>query len=133
MKYQQKCLMNRAKKCICIIWAVSVLSALPYPVHTRAFYYLSDPRTGQHIPDSLVCNIPHRWTSRMLIVFQLSTFGYFIIPMSIITLMYILIGLKLKRSEIRTNGSRQYGKATSAKARRAILKMLGILFYIKVY
>ncbi|XP_052236278.1 pyrokinin-1 receptor-like [Dreissena polymorpha] len=124
MKYQHKCLMNRAKKCICVIWAVSGLSALPYPVHTRSFYYLSDPRTGLHIPDSLVCNIPHIWTGRMLIVFQLSTFGYFIIPMSIITLMYILIGVKLKRSEISTHESRQYGKSTSVKARRAILKML---------
>ncbi|XP_052259715.1 pyrokinin-1 receptor-like [Dreissena polymorpha] len=125
MKLQHCCHISRAKRCIVLICVVSILSALPYPVHTRTFYYLSDPHSGQHIPDSLVCNIPQKWTGRMIIVFQLSTFVYFVLPMAILSLMYILIGIKLHRTELRTKYDTQYGQATATKARRAILKMLG--------
>lgn len=61
----------------------------------------------------------------MIVVFQLSTFIYFVVPMIVITLFYILIGVKLRRNELLANGSPQYGKATATRARRAILKMLG--------
>jgi len=125
IKVQQCCHLKRATKCIVIIWTISTCSALPYPVHTRTFYYLTNPSTGRNIPDSLVCNIPLKWTNRMLTVFQLSTFIYFVVPMIIITLFYILIGLKLRQSEFSSNGNFHFGKATATRARRAILKMLG--------
>jgi hypothetical protein len=35
--------------------------ALPYPVHTRTFYYLTDPRNSLPLQDTLVCNIPIKW------------------------------------------------------------------------
>ncbi|WAR09406.1 PK1R-like protein [Mya arenaria] len=115
---------SRATRCIIVIWTISTFSALPYPVHTRTFYYLSDSLTKRPIADSLVCNIPHRWTGRMITVFQLSTFVYFLVPMVVITLIYVLIGVKLRASELTAPASPQYGKATATRARRAILKML---------
>ena len=127
IKLQKACHVSRALRCIVIIWIVSMLSALPYPLHTRIFYYLHNDVTGEIIPDSLVCSIPFKWISRMLIVFQISTFVYFILPMIVITVFYILIGLKLRKTELasRELSTPQYGKTTARKARRAVLKMLG--------
>jgi hypothetical protein len=59
----------------------------------------------------------------------MSTFIYFIVPMIVITLFYILIGVKLRESALSAPRSPQYGKATAARARRAILKMLGIICF----
>jgi len=131
IRAQHCCQFKRATKCIVIIWAISTLSALPYPIHTRTFYYLTDPNTSKIIPDSLVCNIPLKWTHRMLTVFQLSTFIYFVVPMIIIALFYILIGCKLRQSEFTSNGNAASGKATAARARRAIIKMLGMYVFLK--
>lgn len=133
IRVQRCCRVSRATRCIIVIWTVSIFSALPYPIHTRTFHYLHNPVTGKPIPDSLVCNIPLSWTKRMITVFQMSTFIYFIVPMIIITLFYILIGVKLRESEISAHGSPQYGKATATRARRAILKMLGNLVFLILY
>ncbi|KAJ8315274.1 hypothetical protein KUTeg_007424 [Tegillarca granosa] len=67
---------SRAVKCIAVIWAVATISALPYPIHTRTFYYLEDPRNKSPIPDTLLCNIPLQWHNRMIIMFQVSTFAF---------------------------------------------------------
>lgn len=125
IKIQRCCHVSRATRCIVVIWTVSIFSALPYPIHTRTFYYLYDPSTLEPIPESLVCNIPLIWTKRMITVFQMSTFIYFIVPMVVISLFYILIGVKLRETALSAHGSPQYGKATATRARRAILKMLG--------
>lgn len=124
IKVQRCCHVSRATRCIVIIWTVSIFSALPYPIHTRTFHYLADPTTGKPVPDSLICNIPLMWTKKMITVFHFSTFIYFIVPMVVITLFYILIGVKLRESEVSVHGSPQYGKATATRARRAILRML---------
>ncbi|KAH3747932.1 hypothetical protein DPMN_182367 [Dreissena polymorpha] len=115
---------TRACKCIVIIWVISAVSALPFSIHTRTFYFLSDPRTGRPVDESLVCNIPHVWQDTMVTVFKLSTFFYFVLPLVIITMMYVLIGLKLKRSETQTTGSPQFAKSTVSSARGAVIRML---------
>ena len=128
IKLQKACRASRALRSIVIIWVVSMLSALPYPLHTRIFYYLYNERTGEIIPESLVCSIPIKWIKRMLTVFQISTFVYFVLPMIVITVFYILIGLKLRRSELASRdviAAPQYGKTTAKRARRAVLRMLG--------
>lgn len=117
---------SRAMKCILCIWIVSALSALPYPIHTRTFYFMQDPRTSSPIPDSLLCNIPIQWHPRMKVMFQVSTFAFFFLPMTVITVMYILIGIRLRRTEI--DSSIRYfskgAKSTATRARKAVLRML---------
>ncbi|XP_061169312.1 pyrokinin-1 receptor-like isoform X1 [Saccostrea echinata] len=117
---------SRAFKCIICIWIISACCALPYPFHTRTFYYLNDPRTNLPINDTLLCNIPIKWHERMIVMFQVSTFAFFFLPMCIITIMYILIGIRLRRTEVDTTMGVQYKGAlsTTARARKAVLKML---------
>ncbi|XP_048771085.1 pyrokinin-1 receptor-like [Ostrea edulis] len=117
---------SRAFKCIICIWIISACCAMPYPFHTRTFYYLNDPRTNLPIKDTLLCNIPIEWHGRMIAMFQVSTFAFFFLPMTIITIMYILIGIRLRRTEVDTTMGVQYKGAlsTTARARKAVLKML---------
>ncbi|CAG5129168.1 unnamed protein product, partial [Candidula unifasciata] len=105
---------SRAIKCVFTIWIVSVLCALPYPIHTRVF------------TDSFVCNIPFRWQHRMGFFFQVSTFVFFIFPMAIITVMYLLIGMRLRSSALASAllPQAQQNKIAASRARRAVLKML---------
>ena len=49
--------LHRAVKTIVFIWIVSAAAALPYPIHTRSFYYINHPGTHEPIADSLICNI----------------------------------------------------------------------------
>ncbi|XP_005104608.2 pyrokinin-1 receptor [Aplysia californica] len=118
---------SRAVKIVLSIWVVSGLCALPYPIHTRVFAYLNDPRTHRPILDSALCNIPFKWQQRMSYSFQVSTFVFFVIPMAVITIMYLMIGFRLRSSALATSVSSsqsQTAKTAASRARRAVLKML---------
>lgn len=120
--------LSRAVKIIIFIWIISFLCALPYPVHTEVFYFLNDA-TGRPIPDSLSCNIPSKWQIRMTYMFQLSTFLFFIIPMTLITVLYILIAITLRRTALTRAASEDsntgHGNDSLTLSRRAVLRMLG--------
>ncbi|KAK3090125.1 hypothetical protein FSP39_009371 [Pinctada imbricata] len=116
---------SRAIKCIICIWIVSAVCALPYPIHTRTFYYLTDPRTMKPIKETLLCNIPVIWHERVIIMFQVSTFAFFFLPMAIITIMYIMIGLKLRNNgPLKSAYQSKAAKTTTTRARKAVLRML---------
>lgn len=117
--------LSRAIKIIIIIWVGACFCALPYPVHTRIFHYVTV--NGTPLEDSLQCNIPFQWQQEMRYVFQVSTFMFFVFPMAIITVMYVLIGMDLNKSEFRDSNGKSGGIQHSAKekARKAVIKMLG--------
>lgn len=151
MRFQTLSSLSRAAKIIVLIWIIACLSALPYPLHARTFYAVHIPNTTQPIDKSLVCNIPVYWRDRMKYVFQISTFVFFVAPMTIITVMYLLIGITLYKSENFGNPNTKNGKKKTSyvsswgtsnkdknttdknlkvpfnvtKARKAVLKMLG--------
>ncbi|CAL1539174.1 unnamed protein product, partial [Lymnaea stagnalis] len=117
--------LSRAVKIIIGIWVVACACALPYPIHTRTFYEVLDPCTGEPLPDSYLCNIPSKWRHRMKYVFQFSTFAFFVIPMVIITIMYVLIGLTLMKTDQFAAGKKnKQAIISAAKAKKAVLKML---------
>ncbi|XP_064618343.1 LOW QUALITY PROTEIN: pyrokinin-1 receptor-like [Liolophura sinensis] len=120
---------RRAIKIIICVWVNRILFALPYPIHTRTSYYVSHPVTGEPVKDSLTCTIPLKWRQDMTVMFQISSFLFFVTPMAIITVLYILIGITIGRSGLSRGASeescqgRPRGTAQSTP-RRAVLKML---------
>ena len=93
---------------------------------------VKNTETDAPIADSLLCNIPPEFLKKMLSMFQVSTFLFFVSPMSAITVFYILIGITLRNSGIRTHRSQASCNSTSgggasaqAQSRQAVLKMLG--------
>ncbi|ESO84041.1 hypothetical protein LOTGIDRAFT_91538, partial [Lottia gigantea] len=117
--------LSRAVKIIISVWIIACLCALPYPVHTRVFYEVLHPETGEPLTDSLLCNIPAKWRSGMSYMFQFSTFAFFIIPMIVISIVYILIGVELWNSQLGIDNNKNKQAAIQASnARKAVLKML---------
>jgi len=78
----------------------------------------------------------------MRLVFQLSTFFLFVLPMTAISVLYILIGLTIRKSaETINNSQRRSGVSPKQQPRKAVLKMLGkirqqssvfILLYLEI-
>ncbi|KAJ8936378.1 hypothetical protein NQ314_012383 [Rhamnusium bicolor] len=86
--------LNRAIKFIIAIWIIAMCLAVP---QAMAFGVVCELSNGYPVDDHCVCNvkrsvIPH--------AFEISTFVFFVAPMSLITVLYILIGLQLHRSTV---------------------------------
>ena len=95
---------SRCIKIIISIWLISLVCALPYPIHTDLFYYVYDEQ-NKPVLDSLICNIPNHYYERMMHVFQISTFIFFVFPLTVLIVLYSLIGLSLRRAELRRAAS----------------------------
>ncbi|KAL8623206.1 hypothetical protein ACOMHN_048329 [Nucella lapillus] len=129
---QKIAVLSRAVKIIIGIWIVSLLVALPYAVHTRLFYAVTWPSTGRPVADSLVCSIPSKWLEgRMTYMFQISTFLFFLAPVTLIICLYILIGIAVRRSPLsRVVSSSDQSEAQvkhvplPQQPRRVIIRML---------
>ncbi|XP_031633326.1 pyrokinin-1 receptor-like [Contarinia nasturtii] len=81
--------LSRAIRLILIVWVVSICLAIPQALQ---FGVVSDPFHMIHI-----CTLKRVIIERS---FELSTVLFFLTPMTLITILYILIGLKLKTSGI---------------------------------
>ncbi|KAI0208284.1 Pyrokinin-1 receptor, partial [Lamellibrachia satsuma] len=123
--------LRRAVKVIVLLWVVSAICAVPMVVQFGLVYVPDD--SGSPVPESVTCNIkPDRYLRH---AFETSTFLFFVTPMTVITVLYALIGVAIRRSTLsRTSSdtSTQSGPhigaeartLQQARARRAVLKML---------
>lgn len=140
MKTQIMSSLGRAVKMIAAIWVISWVCSLPI-VAQYGVVYLNDT-TGRIIDDSATCNIrTDRYVQR---AFETSTFLFFFAPLTIIIVLYVLIGLTVRKSALKRTGSdtsRNYRqdlvdeKLTTrpAAARKSVLKMLGTFGLSKVF
>ncbi|XP_036374820.1 neuromedin-U receptor 1-like [Megalops cyprinoides] len=88
---------THAKRVIVSIWALSVLCAIP---NTSLHGILSLPSSSGHeIPESAICTlVKPRWMYNLII--QITTLLFFLLPMLTISVLYLLIGLQLKRERL---------------------------------
>ena len=104
--------LNRVVKFIWTIWFLAFLSAIP-----QAVQYGIDANGDCNI----VNPIPH--------TFEVSTFLFFVVPMTIITVLYVKIGIELHKSqEIKRRASssvRATSDGHSNNRSRSVIKMLG--------
>ncbi len=131
--------MSRAIRIILCIWVFAALTSLPFALTTRAFYYLQHPTTNEALAESHVCSTLPDYKDEMKYVIQLTALILFIVPMAVISILYVLIGVTLRRSglghrpgTVGTSTSSAASSATGGQsassaspARKAILKMLG--------
>lgn len=111
--------LTRAVKLILIIWLLSLVLALPLALQFGVVQHYSNPKM-------VMCTV-----KRVLIeyLFECSTLFFFVVPMILITVLYALIGLKLRKSNMmkRSRGSGESGSCRHhpGKSSRRVLKMLG--------
>ncbi|XP_003492463.2 pyrokinin-1 receptor [Bombus impatiens] len=86
--------LSRAVKFVIVIWLLALCLAVPQAAQFGIVY---DYRNGSVVLDSAQCSI--KW---YLIehAFEISTILFFILPMTIITVLYILIAIKLRQSRL---------------------------------
>ncbi|XP_018311154.1 neuromedin-U receptor 2 [Mycetomoellerius zeteki] len=108
--------LSRAIKLILIIWLVALLFALPQALQFGVV------RHNEH-PDMVMCTVKRIIVSHS---FELSTFLFFVIPMCLITFLYVLIGLKLRKSNMTVPGRTESRNCIHYPGRssRRVLKML---------
>lgn len=106
--------LSRAVKLIIIVWIVSFAYAIPQALQ---FGVVKIMNVEQCVVIKVI--IQHS--------FELSTFLFFFAPMTLITVLYILIGLKLRASTKmkRDNGSMQKRYHNTTQSTRRVIKMLG--------
>ena len=139
MKAQTMSSLQRAIKVILGIWIISGICSIPM-VLQFGVVYIKDA-SGQDILESASCTIDQ---GRALgHTFEISTFLFFLAPMTVISVLYGLIGLAIRRSGLSRKGSDTsthsigtgIGTGTElraqqqARARRSVLKMLGEPIY----
>ncbi|XP_063992676.1 pyrokinin-1 receptor-like isoform X2 [Diachasmimorpha longicaudata] len=119
--------LSRAIKLILVIWLIALCFAIPQALQ---FGILQMPNES---PDFIICTLKSVFIQHS---FELSTILFFIMPMIIITVLYILIGLKLRKTNImkKTNMRSQRGgpankrlkdcRHHTGKSSRRVLKML---------
>lgn len=126
--------LGRAAKVIALIWVVSATCSIPIVVQYQVVYVPDD--NGHPIPDSATCNIPNdRYLSQ---AFEVSTFLFFVAPITVISVLYGLIGLAIRRSALTRSGSDasihggdktvavdHHRSHQQARTRLSVIKMLG--------
>jgi len=120
--------LSRAIKFVVVIWLLALCLAVPQAIQFGIIYDYIDNNT---IPDSTRCST--RWT---LIehAFEISTILFFVLPMTIIIVLYILIAIKLRRSSLLTatdskrhhipGGLNQDNGRGKTNAQRNVIRML---------
>ncbi|XP_026815961.1 pyrokinin-1 receptor-like isoform X1 [Rhopalosiphum maidis] len=89
--------LSRAVKLIIIIWLVAVLFAIPQALQFTVSSWDGSSETMQcNIRSILLMNTDIELST---VSFTLSTLLFFLLPMTLITVLYILIGLRLRRSD----------------------------------
>ena len=80
-----------------------------YPIHMELFYFIgANKNNGTPVEESLMCNIPQRYIPVMIYVFQLSTFIFCVLPMTIIMVLYILTVIPTRRSALQRVASHKH-------------------------
>ncbi|XP_026671282.1 pyrokinin-1 receptor-like isoform X2 [Ceratina calcarata] len=122
--------LSRAVKFIIVIWLLALCLAVPQAIQFGIVYRSYN---GSAVLDSAQCSI--KWT---LIehAFQISTMLFFVLPMTIITVLYILIAIKLRRSSLLTATAKRKHLSTGlnhcdsgrskSTAQRNVIRMLVI-------
>lgn len=87
---------RRALRILSIVWGFSVLFSLPNTsIHGIKFHYFPN---GSLVPGSATCAvIKPMWIYNFII--QVTSFLFYILPMTVISVLYYLMGLRLKKDQ----------------------------------
>ena len=131
--------LGRAARIVALIWLVALISALPFAIYTGISYVpypleagfnsVGMNLTGQAIPESAFCSLQDENPPLV----EVATFIFFIVPMGILCLLYLRIGIRIRRTSLGRGRNVQgvvhhSNESRQSSSRRTILRMLGKLF-----
>nr|XP_040128623.1 neuromedin-U receptor 2 isoform X2 [Ictidomys tridecemlineatus] len=116
---------RRALRILGIVWGFSLIFSLPNTsIHGIKFHYFPN---GTSVPGSATCTvIKPMWIYNFII--QVTSFLFYVLPMTLISVLYYLMGLRLKKDE-----SLEADEVTAnihRPSRKSVTKMLWVFFYL---
>ncbi|XP_078506870.1 neuromedin-U receptor 2 [Lissotriton helveticus] len=116
---------RRALRILVVLWVFSVLFSVPN-TSTHGILLLYFPN-GTLVPGSATCTVVKpMWVYNFII--QAMSFLFYVLPMGVISILYYLMGLKLR--EDKTLGAEKMGMAVQRPCRKSITKMLFVLVLV---
>ncbi|KAL4608180.1 neuromedin-U receptor 1-like [Arapaima gigas] len=123
---------SHAKKVILALWGASMLCAVP---NTSLHGIRIESRFGRWLPESATCTlVKPTWIYNLVI--QVTTGVFFLLPMLTISVLYLLIGLRLRHEKMlqvleAKSGPNRNGYGSAQKVRhRQVTKMLCVLVVV---
>lgn len=119
--------LSRALKMIMIVWFLSFLLAVPYTFTAGVFVSVTNEIRNQtvQILDSRICAIRPDYWEPMLYYMAVTTFLVFVIPIIVITVLYILMGVTLYKTSRRPPTDQQRTKSNGIKPEQILLHQNG--------
>lgn len=126
--------LGRAARIVALIWLVALISALPFAIYT-GISYVPYPLeaglnlSGQSIPESAFCSLQDENPPTQWPLVEVATFIFFIVPMGILCLLYLRIGIRIRRTSLGRGRNVQgvvhhSNESRQSSSRRTILRML---------
>ncbi|XP_066602014.1 pyrokinin-1 receptor-like isoform X2 [Prorops nasuta] len=94
--------LSRAVKFIVVIWLLALCLAVPQAIQFGVIYDYH--RNGTIILESARCSMKGNLIDH---AFEISTMLFFVLPMTVITVLYILIAIKLRKSRTLTTAAKR--------------------------
>ncbi|XP_030634153.1 neuromedin-U receptor 2 [Chanos chanos] len=124
---------KHAQRVITGVWVISLVCAIPN-TSLHGLYYLYLP---ERVLESATCSLlKPRWIYNLVI--QITTIFFYFIPMTVISALYVVIGIRLGREQRRQGG--KLGKNCSSNTswkihveggrRRQVTKMLSVVVLV---
>ncbi|XP_016069558.1 PREDICTED: neuromedin-U receptor 2-like [Miniopterus natalensis] len=116
---------RRALRVLAVVWVFSVLFSLPNTsLHGIKLHYFPN---GSLVPGSATCAvIKPMWIYNFVI--QATSFLFYILPMTVISVLYYLMGLRLKKDQ--TLEAEKITANIQRPSRKAVTKMLFVLVLV---
>ncbi|KAK9538928.1 hypothetical protein VZT92_004069 [Zoarces viviparus] len=107
------------KRVIFMLWVLSMLCAVP---NTSLHGIMTlPPKFGRQFPRSTICHvIKPTWIYNLIIL--ISTLTFFLLPMLIISILYLLIGLGLRRERMMTVVDTSFGPEALSRSHKQKLR-----------
>ncbi|XP_004697156.2 neuromedin-U receptor 2 [Echinops telfairi] len=116
---------RRALRILAVVWGFSVLFSVPNTsIHGIKFQYFPN---GSLVPGSATCTvIKPLWIYNFII--QVTSFLFYILPMTVISVLYYLMGLRLKKDQFLE--ADEMTANIQRPARKSVTNMLFILVLV---
>ncbi|XP_068427187.1 neuromedin-U receptor 1-like [Clinocottus analis] len=135
LKVKRMATRAHVKRVIFVLWVLSMLCAVPNT--SLHGIVMLPPMFGRQFPRSAICHvIKPTWIYNLIIL--ISTLAFFLLPMLIIIILYLLIGLGLRRERMTTVVDASLGpesvsrshKQKLSKRNLQVTKMLCVLVVV---
>ncbi|XP_025410933.1 neuropeptides capa receptor [Sipha flava] len=120
--------LKRAVRIIAVVWVFSFLAALPFAMFTTVDYVDFPPGSGYPLYESAFCAMLDKNVPTGVPIYELSSLLFFLVPMVIIIILYVLIGLQIRQSSRHSLGKQMqgavHGETKQIQSKRSIVRML---------